>query len=148
MNDARKLSILFFAIALCLPIITVILTPRANVKTSAGTPIAVGNMGYDDTDDGPYIVYRQNRAPGKFGYDTVLGVKGGFVWRFFEWHIVGDHITDLDYLLCDFFGLFLASIINIHNPTLFHVFILFMIAALICWRDEFRRKETVPSDTN
>lgn len=66
-------------------------------------------------------------------------VSGPFTWRFFQWEIFGhsEVLTGLGLTIHDILGMSagsasaLARLINITNPTLFHVFLLFVVAALI-----------------
>jgi hypothetical protein len=78
-----------------------------------------------------YILDSRGSVPGEFGYSKVLGVRGGFVWRFFEWHIFGDNVTAIDWFFIDEFGLLPSSLIDVLNPTLFHISSLFLAAAFI-----------------
>jgi len=106
----RALFLVFLVVALLVPVVTAILNEGSETA---------------------YILDTRGRVPGEFGTSKVLGLRGGFVWRFFEWHIFGDSVTGFDWLLIDAFGLLPSAIIDVFNPTLFHVSILFGVAALI-----------------
>jgi len=93
---ARTLFVVLLAVSLLVPVLTAIL--------NAGSETA-------------YILDNRGRVPGEFGYSKVLGVRGGFAWRFFEWHIFGDSVTAIDWFLIDAFGLLPSAIIDVFNPT-------------------------------
>ena len=109
---ARSLFLVFSGIALLVPILTAVL-----------------NNGED-------------RVAIEAGPTYMYAISGPFRWRFFQWQIFGhnDLITGLGMTLHDMLGIrpsdasTWVGVINIFNPTLFHVFLLFVGAALIARR--------------
>lgn len=109
---ARQLAIIFGAVALLVPLLT-----------------GVFNRGGD-------------RVAVVAGPDSMVAISGPFSWRYFEWEIFGSnqyvtgfaldlrHALDVDLST----AAVLSKIINITNPTLFHVSLVFAIAALIALR--------------
>jgi hypothetical protein len=106
---ARSLFLVFCGLALLVPILTAVL-----------------NNGGD-------------RVGIEAGPDYMYAVSGPFTWRFFQWQIFGhnDLITGFGMTLHDMLGIrpsdatTFVGFINILNPTLFHVSLLFLVAALI-----------------
>ncbi|MGA2608456.1 MAG: hypothetical protein ABSH01_13500 [Terriglobia bacterium] len=111
-KTARKLSIVFTALAISVPILTAILNKVPDLNT--------GMWSIDRTkliDVGP-------------NYMRVIG--GTFTWRFFEWQIIGSNNVPIGS------GGEVLNFVNIFNPTLFHVFLLFIIIAVIAQRRSVR----------
>jgi len=80
-----------------------------------------------------------HRVAIKAGPTYMYEVSGPFTWRFFRWQIFGhnDVITDFGLTLHRTLDMdagtasTMGRLINVTNPTLFHVFLLFVLAALI-----------------
>lgn len=74
------------------------------------------------------------------GPTYVREVSGPFTWLFFQWQIFGhnDLMTGFAATLHDILGVRPSAavkwvgVINIFNPTLFHISLLFVVVALIC----------------
>ena len=113
---SRKLSIIFFALALSVPILSAIFS-----KWSGRGEIVAGPTHMEQ-------------------------ISGSFAWRFFQWHIIGGNemINGFDFFLYDTFGIpmsdarTIGGLIDVTHPTLFQVFIVFVIAALIArnWNNQ------------
>ena len=109
---ARQLAIVFGALALLVPLLTALFN-------QGGDKVAV------------------NAGPA-----SMVAVSGPFSWRYFEWEIFGSnqYITGLALNLRQALGVnlstaaILSKLINIANPTLFHLSLVFAIAALIARR--------------
>ena len=107
----RSLFLVFAGLALLVPILTAVLN-------NGGNRVSI--------EAGPTYMY---------------AVSGPFSWRFFQWQIFGhnDLISGLG-TLHDMLGIrpsdatTWVGLVNIFNPTLFHVSLLFVVAALIARR--------------
>ena len=111
-DKARQLAIVFGVLALLIPILT-----------------GIFNKGGD-------------RVVMEAGPDSMVAISGPFSWRYFEWEIFGSnqYITGLALDMRQALGVDLSTaatlskLINIANPTLFHLSLVFAIAALIAIR--------------
>ena len=111
-KKAQILSIVFTALAVSVPLLTAILNKVPDPNT------------------GMWSVDRTKLLEVGPTYMRVIG--GTFTWRFFEWQIFGSNDVPIGS------GGGALSFVNIFNPTLFHVFLLFIIIAVIAQRRAVR----------
>jgi hypothetical protein len=111
-EKARQLAVVFGALALLIPLLTV-------VFNRGGDQVAV-----------------------VAGPDSMRAVSGPFSWRYFEWEMFGDNemITRGGFSVHDALGVdaatgtALVKLIDVFDPTLFHISLVFAVAALIARR--------------
>lgn len=111
-KPARILSIVFTALALSVPLLTAILNKVPDPST------------------GMWSIDRTKLIEVGPTYMRVIG--GTFTWRFFEWQIFGNNNVPIGS------GGEALNFVNIFNPTLFHVFLVFIIIAIIAQRRSVR----------
>ena len=109
---ARKLSMIFTGLALLVPVLTGILNQ------------------VPDSTKGTWTIDRTTLLD--IGPTHMRAIGGTFTWRFFEWQIFGSN----DVPIGSGGGVF--NFINVLNPTLFHVFFLLIVVALIAQRRSVR----------
>jgi len=110
-RTARKLSLIFAILALSVPVLTGVLNQ------------------VPDSTAGTWTIDRTTLLD--IGPTHMRAIGGTFTWRFFEWQIFGSNDVPIGAG-----GVF--SFINFFNPTLFHVFLLFIVVALIAQRRSVR----------
>jgi len=111
-KTAKILSVVFTALAVSVPLLTAILNKVPDPNT------------------GMWSIDRTKLLEVGPTYMRVLG--GTFTWRFFEWQILGSNNVPIGS------GEGILNFVNIFNPTLFHVFLLFIIIAVIALRRAVR----------
>jgi hypothetical protein len=133
-NAKNKIALIFVLCALAVPIATAIFNPSVHSWTHERNGVSIY--------EGDVLITQDDMQP----------TSGDFAWRYFEWGIFeGAHTPQFRYLLRPMLGYEAgnetARIINITNPTPFHITIVLLVIAWMFRRSALKEDREEKADT-